>query len=159
MERALSHGSVFPMTGIARDRASEPLGVGGTAVFALFLAGSVLLVSVPLAVGLAAAMAIPGLGDFIPGVLPWGGLILIGFLLAWLVANEIVEFALKLILPQDLLVAREALPALAGLVLLTGLFTLVVTSTLTALVAAVIASLMLLALKPAIDRLEANSPR
>ncbi len=147
------------MTDTPPDQASEPLGAGGIAVFALFLAGVVLLVAVPLAVGLGTAVLIPGLGGLKPGVLPWGGLILIGFLLAWLVANEIVDFALKLIVPKDLPVVGEVLSTVGGLLVLTGLFTLVVTSTLTALVAAVIASLLLLALKPVIDRLEANAPR
>ncbi|MDN5812025.1 MAG: hypothetical protein L0H61_03590 [Micrococcaceae bacterium] len=147
------------MTGLPRDRNPEPLGLGGIAVLALLLAGSVLLVAVPLAVGLGAAVAIPGLGDFKPGVLAWGAVILIGFLLAWLVAVEFVEFVLRSFLPRDLRVAREALSLLAGLAVLTGLFSLVVTSTLTALVAAVIASLVLFALKPVIDRLEANAPR
>ncbi|MGP5071280.1 hypothetical protein ACTXI0_02625 [Arthrobacter rhombi] len=147
------------MTGIPPDQTSEPLGVGGVTILVLFLAGSVLLVAVPLGIGLGAAVALPGLGDFKPGVLPWGALILIGFLLAWLVADEVLEFALKLILPRDLRVAREVLSLLGGLAVLTGLFTLVVTSTLTAFVAAAIASLLLLALKPVIDRLEANAPR
>lgn len=135
-----------------------PLNAGEKFLLGLWVFSNVVLVAAPLFGGYAGAFLIYGFDAVRPGVAPWAALIMVGILVFWLVISHIVELTLRRHMAQRHAVLREAVSTLSGVVILAALYGIVFTEAVPALVAAVFASILLLACIPLVKLLEKRTP-
>lgn len=140
------------------DERLPPLSAGEKILFALWVFSNVVLVAAPLIGGYVGAYLIYGIDAVRPGVAPWAALIMVGILVAWLVITHIIELILRRNMAQRHAVLREAVSTLIGFVILVVLYGIVFTEAVPALVAAVFASILLLACIPLVKLLEKRAP-
>lgn len=140
------------------DEKLPHLNSGEKLLFGVWLFSILVLVALPLIAGYFGACLMFGAEAVRAGVAPWATVIMVGILVAWFVLSHVVELVLRRRFGAGKVVVRETVSTVIGLVILAALYRIVFTDTVPALIAAVLASALMLACTPLVGYLERHEP-